>query len=160
MRKDIVYLTFLLLSIPTLIFAQETNSLLVQKVDATVQSTLLVSIHRITFEENVLVMTTSEGEFRLPLDDVEKITFSENNTSAVENVNINSIHISKSSNILTIKSDAAIKHLYLVDMSGKVLVSERLASVDMTNLILPNSGVFILFLETSQGYIARKVIHN
>ena len=141
-------------------FAQEPNSLHVQKVDGTVQSASLVSIQYITFEEDVLVLTTSEGEFRLPLNDVEKITFSENNTSAVENVNINSIQISKSGNILTIKSDAAIKHLYLVDMSGKVLVSERLASVDMTNLTLPNSGVFILFLETNQGYIARKVIHN
>ena len=161
MKKVIVYFTILLLlSIPTWIFAQEPNSLHVQKVDGTVQSASLVSIQYITFEEDVLVLTTSEGEFRLPLDDVEKITFSENNTSAVENVNINSIHISKSGNILTIKSDAAIKHLYLVDMSGKVLVSERLASVDMTNLTLPNSGVFILFLETNQGYIARKVIHN
>ena len=160
MKKVIIYFTTLLLSIPTWIFAQEPNSLHVQKVDGTVQSASLVSIQYITFEEDVLVLTTSEGEFRLPLDDVEKITFSENNTSAVENVNINSIHISKSGNILTIKSDAAIKHLYLVDMSGKVLVSERLASVDMTNLTLPNSGVFILFLETNQGYIARKVIHN
>ena len=160
MKKVIIYFTTLLLSIPTWIFAQEPNSLHVQKVDGTVQSASLVNIQRITFEENVLVMTTSEGEFRLPLNDVEKITFSENNTSAVENVNINSILISKSGNILTIKSDAAIKHLYLVDMSGKVLVSERLASVDMTNLTLPNSGVFILFLETNQGYIARKVIHN
>ncbi|MBO5362685.1 MAG: hypothetical protein J6A35_07030 [Paludibacteraceae bacterium] len=160
MKKVIVYFTTLLLSIPTLMFAQEPNSLHVQKVDGTVQSASLVSIQYITFEEDVLVLTTSEGEFRLPLNDVEKITFSENNTSAVENVNINSIQISKSGNILTIKSDAAIKHLYLVDMSGKVLVSERLASVDMTNLTLPNSGVFILFLETNQGYIARKVIHN
>lgn len=141
-------------------FAQEPISLHVQKVDGTVQSASLVNIQRITFEENVLVMTTSEGEFRLPLDDVEKITFSDNNTSAVENVNINSIHISKSGNILTIRSDAAIKHLYLVDVSGKVLVNDRLASVDTTSITLPASGVFVLFLETSQGYIARKVIHN
>ena len=160
MKKVIVYFTTLLLSIPTLMFAQEPSSLHVQKVDGAVQSASLVNIQRITFEENVLVMTTSEGEFRLPLDDVEKITFSDNNTSAVENVNINSILISKSGNILTIKSDATIKHLYVVDMSGKVLISDRLASVDTTSITLPASGVFVLFLETSQGYIARKVIHN
>lgn len=160
MKKVIIYFTTLLLSIPTWIFAQEPNSLHVQKVDGTVQSASLVSIQYITFEEDVLVLTTSECEFRLPLDDVEKITFSENNTSAVENVNINSIHIFKSGNQLTIESDAAIKQLYLVDVSGKVLVSDRLASVDTTSITLPNSGVFVLFLETSQGYIARKVIHN
>ena len=160
MKKVIVYFTTLLLSIPTLMFAQEPSSLHVQKVDGTVQSASLVSIQYITFEEDVLVLTTSEGEFRLPLNDVEKITFSDNNISAVENVNINSIHISKSGNILTISSDAAIKHLYLVDVSGKVLVNDRLASVDTTSITLPASGVFVLFLETNQGYIARKVIHN
>ena len=160
MKKVIVYFTTLLLSIPTLMFAQEPSSLHVQKVDGTVQSASLVNIQRITFEENVLVMTTSEGEFRLPLDDVEKITFSDNNISAVENVNINSIQISKSGNIITIKSDATIRQLYLVDVSGKVLVNDRLASVDTTSITLPASGVFVLFLETNQGYIARKVIHN
>ena len=160
MKKVIIYFTTLLLSIPILIFAQEPSSLHVQKVDGTVLYATLVTIQHITFEEDVLVMTTSEGEFRLPLDDVEKITFSENNTYAVENVNINSIHISKSGNILTIKSDATIKHLYLVDVSGKVLVNDRLASVDTASITLPASGVFVLFLETSQGYIARKVIHN
>ena len=160
MKRIIRYFIPLVLFIPTLIFAQEPSSLHVQKVDGTVLYASLVTIQHITFEEDVLVMTTSEGEFRLPLDDVEKITFSENNTSAVENVNINSIHISKSGNILTIKSDAAIKHLYLVDVSGKVLVNDRLASVDTASITLPASGVFVLFLETSQGYIARKVIHN
>ena len=159
MKKVIVYFIILLLSIPTLIFAQELTTLHVQNVDSTIQSASLVSIKHITFEEDVLVLTTTEGEFRLPLDDVEKITFSDNNTSAVENVNINSIHISKSGNILTIRSDAAIKHLYLVDVSGKVLVSEKLASVDTTSITMPDFGVFVLFLETSQGYIARK-IHN
>ena len=160
MKKVIIYFTTLLLSIPTWIFAQEPNSLHVQKVDGTVQSASLVSIQYITFEEDVLVLTTSEGEFRLPLDNVDKITFGDNNASAVEDVNINSIHIYKSGNQLTIESDAAIKHLYLVDISGKVLISDRLASVDTTSITLPNSGVFVLFLETSQGYIARKVLNN
>ena len=123
MKKVIIYFTTLLLSIPTWIFAQEPNSLHVQKVDGTVQSASLVSIQYITFEEDVLVLTTSEGEFRLPLNDVEKITFSDNNTSAVENVNINSIQISKSGNIITIKSDATIRQLYLVDMSGRVMLA-------------------------------------
>lgn len=157
MKRIIRYFIPLLLFIPTLIFAQEPSSLHVQRVNGMVQSSSLVSIQHITFEEDVLVMTTLEGEFRLPLDNVEKITFGINNTSAVENVNI---HISKLGNILTIKSDAAIMHLYLVDVSGRVLVSNKLASVDTTSITLPASGVFVLFLETSQGYIARKVIND
>ena len=148
MKKCIILTMLLCASVFT--FGQESSGLHVQKMDGTTQTALLVTIEKITFEEDVLVMTTTEGEFRLPMDDVEKITFGDNDAStAVENVNTNSICISKSGNLLSIKSDYAMKHLYLVDMSGKVLVSERLASVDMTNLTLPNSGVFVLFLETS-----------
>ena len=159
MKKCIILTMLLCASVFT--FGQEPSGLHVQKMDGTTQTALLVTIEKITFEEDVLVMTTTEGEFRLPLDDVEKITFGDNDAStAVENVNTNSIQISKSGNLLSIKSDYAMKHLYLVDMSGKVLVSEGLASVDMTSIALPKSGVFVLFLETSQGYIARKVIHN
>ena len=159
MKKCIILTMLLCASVFT--FGQEPSGLHVQKMDGTTQTALLVTIDKITFEEDVLVMTTTEGEFRLPLDDVEKITFGDNDAStAVENVNTNSIQISKSGNLLSIKSDYAMKHLYLVDMSGKVLVSEGLASVDMTSIALPKSGVFVLFLETSQGYIARKVIHN
>lgn len=158
MKKCTIF-TMLLSSV--FMFGQAPNSMYIQKEDATTQSSLLITIEKIIFEVNVLVLKTSAGEFRVPLDNIDKITFGDNNASTtIENVDTNSIHISKSGNILTIKSDATITHVYLVDMSGKVLVSERLASVDMTNLTLPNSGVFVLFLETSQGYIARKVIHN
>lgn len=156
----VLYIIVSLFFLPTLVSAQEPTTLHVQNVNGTMQSSLLVDIQHITFEEDVLVLTTTEGEFYLPLGNINKITFGEKNASAVENVNINSIHISKSGNLLSIESDYAIKQLYLVDMSGKVLVSKRLAAVDVTNITLPNSGVFVLFLETSQGYIARKVIHN
>ena len=144
----------------TLIFAQEPSSLHVQQIDGTVQSALLVSIQHITFEEDVLVITTSEGEFRLPLDNVEKLTFGNEIASSIKDVNTNSIHISKLGNQLTIKSEYAIKQLYLVDISGRILTCERLASVTEKTIVLPNEGVFILFMETSQGYVARKVINN
>ena len=159
MKKCIILTMLLCASVFT--FGQEPSGLHVQKMDGTTQTALLVTIEKITFEEDVLVMTTTEGEFRLPLDDVEKITFGENDAStAVENVNTNSIHISKSGNLLSIKSDYAIKKLYMVDMSGRVLNGETLASVYEGTITLPNLGVFVLFMETSQGYIARKVINN
>ena len=158
MKKCIILTMLLCASVFT--FGQEPSSLHVQKMDGTTQTALLVTIEKITFEEDVLVMTTTEGEFRLPLDDVDKITFGENDVSAVENVNTNSIHISKSGNLLSIKSDYAIKKLYVVDMSGRVLNGETLASVYEGTITLPNLGVFVLFMETSQGYIARKVINN
>ena len=155
--KKLVSVTLLFLC--PFVYAQAQEALHVQKVDGTVLSSSLVSIQRIIFEEDVMVITASEGEYRLPLDNVEKITFSDS-SSAIENVNTNSIQISKSGNQLIIESDNAMEQLYLVDVSGKVIVSDRLASVNTTSITLPNSGVFVLFLKTSKGYIARKVIYN
>lgn len=155
--KKLVSVTLLFLC--PFVYAQAQEALHVQKADGTVLSSSLVSIQRITFEEDVLVMITSEGEYRLPLDNVEKITFSDS-SSAIENVNTNSIQISKSGYQLIIESDNAMEQLYLVDASGKVILSDRLASVNTTSITLPNSGVFVLFLKTSKGYIARKVIYN
>lgn len=155
--KKLVSVTLLFLC--PFVYAQAQEALHVQKVDGTVLSSSLVSIQRITFEEDVLVMITSEGEYRLPLDNIEKITFNDN-SSAIENVNTNSIQISKSGDQLIIESDNAMEQLYLVDVSGNVIVSDRLASVNTTSITLPNSGVFVLFLKTSKGYIARKVIYN
>jgi hypothetical protein len=155
--KKLVSVTLLFLC--PFVYAQAQEALHVQKVDGTVLSSSLVSIQRIIFEEDVMVITASEGEYRLPLDNVEKITFSDS-SSAIENVITNSIQISKSGNELIIESDNAMEQLYLVDASGKVIVSDRLASVNTTSITLPNSGVFVLFLKTSKGYIAKKVIYN
>jgi hypothetical protein len=154
----VLYIIVSLFFLPTLVSAQEPTTLHVQNVNGTMQ--LLVDIQHITFEEDVLVLTTTEGEFRLPLDNVEKLTFGNGISSAVEDVNINAIKIYKSGNQLTIESDYAIEQLYLVDMSGKVLKSKKLASINMTTITLSTSGAFVLFLETSQGYSARKVVHN
>ena len=156
----VLYIIVSLFFLPTLVSAQEPTTLHVQNVNGTMQSALLVDIQHITFEEDVLVLTTTEGEFRLPLDNVEKLTFGNGISSAVEDVNINAIKIYKSGNQLTIESDYAIEQLYLVDMSGKVLKSKKLASINMTTITLSTSGAFVLFLETSQGYSARKVVHN
>ena len=156
----VLYIIVSLFFLPTLVSAQEPTTLHVQNVNGTMQSALLVDIQHITFEEDVLVITTSEGEFRLPLDNVEKLTFGNEIASSIKDVNTNSIHISKLGNQLTIKSEYAIKQLYLVDISGRILTCERLASVTEKTIVLPNEGVFIVFLETSQGYIARKVINN
>lgn len=156
----VLYIIVSLFFLPTLVSAQEPTTLHVQNVNGTMQSSLLVDIQHITFEEDVLVLTTTEGEFRLPLDNVEKLTFGNGISSAVEDVNINAIKIYKSGNQLTIESDYAIEQLYLVDMSGKVLKSKKLASINMTSITLSTSGSFVLFLETSQGYSARKVVHN
>ena len=73
MKKFIILTMLLCASVFT--FGQEPSGLHVQKMDGTTQIALLVTIEKITFEEDVLVMTTTEGEFRLPLDDVEKVVY-------------------------------------------------------------------------------------
>ena len=160
MRKITIYFILLLCLVSARVLAQEPAAMNVHQTNGSVQSTSLVIIQHITFEADELVLTTSEGTFRLPLNNVEHIAFGKGTTTAVENVDTNITRINQLSNQLQIESEYSIKNLYLVDMTGKMLLNQKLSSVNETTITIPQSGVFVLFLETSQGYIAEKVIMN
>mgnify|MGYP003308490657 CR=1 FL=1 len=162
MQKITIYLALLLLLVSAGMSAQQPEALHVHKNNGTVQSAELVIIQHITFEADVLVLTTSEGTFRLPLNDVEYITFGEGDSvsTAVENVETNATRLFKNGNQLTVECEYAINRLYLVDMTGKVLVNQPCSMTTEASVTLPQSGVFVLFLETTQGYVAHKIVNN
>lgn len=162
MQKLTIYLLAVLLFCVSMgVSAQQPEAMNVHKTTGEVTSTSLVSIEHITFVEDVLILTTSEGTFNLPLSDVDYITFGEKKiATSVENVDANSLRISLLGNTLSIESENILTALYLVDMTGKMLASEKLSSVNKASVVLPHSGAFVLFLETNAGYIARKVIMN
>lgn len=158
MKKITIYFILLLCFVSLRALAQEPSRMEVHQTNGVVQSTSLVSIQHITFEADVLVLATSEGTFHLPMNDVDYIVFGEETTS-VENVDVNTTRITQSGNQLHIESEYTIKNLYLVDMTGKVLVNQQCSVTNKATVTLPQSGVFVLFLETSQGYIAHKIIN-
>ena len=160
MQKITIYFALLLLLVSAGVSAQQPESLQVHKTSGTTQAVSFVSIQHITFEVEVLVLTTSEGTFRLPLNDVEYITFGENTTTAVENIESTATRLFKNGNQLTVECEYAIKSLYLVDMTGKVLVNQQCSMTTEASVTLPQSGVFVLFLETTQGYVAHKIVNN
>ena len=162
MQKITIYFALLLLLVSAGMSAQQPESLQVHKTSGTTQNVSLVSIQHITFEADVLVLTTSEGTFRLPLTDVAYIAFGEDGSvsTAVENVEATATRLFKNGNQLTVECEYAIKSLYLVDMTGKVFVNQQCSMTNEATVMLPQSGVFVLFLETSQGYVAHKVINN
>lgn len=161
MQKITIYLAMLLLLVSTGVSAQQPEAMNVHKTDGAVLSASLVTIEHITFEGDVLVLTTSEGTFQLPLNNVDYIVFGEKRvTTDVENIDVDNIRVSLEGNDLAIESDYTINALYLVDITGKLLVSQKLSSTYAATIQLPNSGVFVLFLETSQGYVARKILNN
>jgi hypothetical protein len=41
-----------------------------------------------------------------------------------------------------------------------VLVNQQYSMTTEASVTLPQSGVFVLFLETTQGYIAHKIVNN
>ena len=162
MQKITIYFALLLLWVQAGVSAQQPESLQVHKNNGTVQSAELVIIQHITFEADVLVLTTSEGTFRLPLNDVEYITFGQGGSvsTAVENIESTATRLFKNGNQLTVECEYAINRLYLVDMTGKVLVNQQCSMINEATVILPQSGVFVLFLETTQGYVAHKIVNN
>ena len=158
MKKITIYFILLLCFVSLRALAQEPSTMEVHQTNGVVQSTSLVTIQHITFEVDVLVLTTSEGTFRLPMNDVEYIIFGEGTTD-VENVDVNTTRITQSGNQLHIESEYAIKNLYLVDITGKVLASQKFSAANETTITISGTGVFVLFLETSQGYVAHKIIN-
>ena len=161
MQKLTIYLAVLLFCVSTGVSAQQPEAMNVHKTGGAILSASLVTIEHITFEEDVFILTTSEGTYKLPLDDVDYIVFGEKRVSTnVENVDATALRISLVDNTISVESDYAINALYLVDMTGKMLESQKLSAVTEANVVLPNSGVYVLFLETSQGYVAHKIIMN
>lgn len=161
MQKLTIYLAVLLFCVSMGVSAQQPEAMNVHKTTGEVTSTSLVSIEHITFADDVLVLTTSEGTFNLPLEMVDYIAFGEKSVSTnVENVDATALRISLVDNTIAVESDYAINALYLVDMTGKMLESQKLSAVTEANVVLPNSGVYVLFLETTQGYVAHKIIMN
>ena len=162
MRKCTIYLALLLMFLPMGVLAQEPEAMNVHNGSGLVQSTLLVNIQHITFSNDMLILTTSEGEFRLPLSDVSYIVFGDkqDTPTGIENVNANNVHISLIGTALTVSCEYAIHSLFLVDITGKMITSQKLNAVKEANVTLPNVGVYVLFLQTSEGYIARKIINN
>ena len=161
MQKITTYLAMLLFCVSMGVSAQQPKAMNVYQTSGQVLSTLLVSIEHITFEGDVLVLTTSEGPFNLPLNDVDYIAFEDKKiATSAETLDVNSLRVLLFGNTLSIESDYAINAIYLVDITGKMLVSEKLSSANEASVVLPYIGVFVLFLETNIGYIARKVIMN
>ena len=162
MKQITIYFILLLCFVSLRALAQEPTAMNVHQTNGKIQSTSLVSIQHITFETDVLVLATSEGTFRLPMNDVDYIVFGEGDSvsTAVENVETNATRLFKNGNQLTVECEYAINRLYLVDMTGKVLVNQPCSMTTEASVTLPQSGVFVLFLETSQGYVAHKIVNN
>lgn len=162
MQKLTIYLAVLLFCVSMGVSAQQPEAMNVHKTTGDeVTSISLVSIEHITFSGDIIVVTTSEGTFNLPLDEVGYIAFGEKIVSInVENVDATTLRISLVNNTISVESDHAINALYLVDMTGKMLEKKKLSAVTEAHVVLPYSGVYILFLETCQGYVTHKIIMN
>ena len=163
MQRFAIYLTLLLLLVSAGVSAQHPEAMNVQTSIGADQSILLEHIKNIEFVEECLVFITTSGTFQIKMDDVQNIIFGKyngNSTTNIANVVANDIHILLQDNVLSIESEYAIKALYLVDITGKLIANQKLSSLNQTTITLPTSGVFVLFLETSQGYVARKILNN
>jgi hypothetical protein len=75
MQKITIYLALLFLLVSTRVSAQLPEAIQLHNASGTTQSVSLVTIQYITFENDVMVLATSEGTFRLSLNDVEYISF-------------------------------------------------------------------------------------
>ena len=163
MQRFTIYLTLLLLLLSAGVSAQHPEAMNVQTNIGADQSILLEKIKNIEFEDDVLVFVTSSGVFQIMMDDIRNIVFgkySGSSTTSIADVEAIELQMWVEGNVLSIESGCTINALYLMDMTGKLLASQKLSSVKETTMVLPNSGIYIVFLDTNQGFVARKILNN
>ncbi|MBO5960333.1 MAG: T9SS type A sorting domain-containing protein [Paludibacteraceae bacterium] len=162
MKKFVIYWVLFLL-LPIRLWAQDPESMKVKTSDGREKSVSLVHVKNIECLDNALRIVTSSGTFQFSLDEVQSITF--NTQSTVTN---SSELVSEGTQVLLvedallIESECAINAFHLFDMNGKMLMRQKVNTQYQMSISLSgvNPGVFVLFLETTHGYVTRKIIYN
>lgn len=158
MKKIVI----MLLLLSSKLLAQQPNQITIQSVYGDDTSVLIEEIINIKFQQNALLFVTTSTSFLIPIEDINNIVFNQHEIeSSVENIMEQAnINLSLSGNQLSIQSQYAIQSLFLIDMAGKMLINNKVPSATQTVITLPYQGAFVLLLQTTSGYIARKIMHN
>ena len=153
----------LLLSLSIEILAQQSEEINIITKTGSDQIVQIEEIINIEFVNDELIFVTNSTSFSIPIDNVDNILFGPRagtNVHDLVEVDSNDVCISFLEDQLLINSESAIKSLYLIDITGKVLMSKKINSATQVQITLPNGNVFVLVLDTNEGYFARKLIVN
>jgi hypothetical protein len=159
MWKIVVLLLFMSIEI----LAQQSEEINIITKTGSDQIVQIEEIINIEFVNDELIFVTNSTSFSIPIDNIDNILFgprTETNVHDLVEVDSDDVRISFLEDQLLINSESAIKSLYLIDITGKVLVSKKINSATQAQITLPHGNVFILLLDTNEGYFTRKLIIN
>lgn len=159
MWKIVVLLLFMSIEI----LAQQSEEINIITKTGSDQIVQIEEIINIEFVNDELIFVTNSTSFSIPIDNIDNILFgprTETNVHDLVKVDSNDVCISFLEDQLLINSESAIKSLYLIDITGKVLMSKKTNSAMQAQITLPHGNVFILLLDTNEGYFTRKLIIN
>ncbi len=159
MWKIVVLLLFMSIEI----LAQQSEEINIITKTGSDQIVQIEEIINIEFVNDELIFVTNSTSFSIPIDNIDNILFgprTETNVHDLVEVDSNDVCISFLEDQLLINSESAIKSLYLIDITGKVLMSKKTNSAMQAQITLPHGNVFILLLDTNEGYFTRKLIIN
>lgn len=159
MWKIVVLLLFMSIEI----LAQRSEEINIITKTGSDQIVQIEEIINIEFVNDELIFVTNSTSFSIPIDNIDNILFgprTETNVHDLVEVDSNDVCISFLEDQLLINSESAIKSLYLIDITGKVLMSKKTNSAMQAQITLPHGNVFILLLDTNEGYFTRKLIIN
>ena len=159
MWKIVVLLLFMSIEI----LAQQSEEINIITKTGSDQIVQIEEIINIEFVNDELIFVTNSTSFSIQIDNIDNILFgprTETNVHDLVEVDSNDVCISFLEDQLLINSESAIKSLYLIDITGKVLMSKKTNSAMQAQITLPHGNVFILLLDTNEGYFTRKLIIN
>ena len=159
MQKKLLSATAgLLLSVA---MAQADEALIIHFANGASQKNELATVRYINFVNNQMVVTPRNGTaFYFVLEELQKLTFGEVaptniNAPTANNIDL-SIHITSQGEVL-ISGETQVISLAVFDINGRRLLTSNTNQLNVSTL---SAGVYLLNVETTQGFITKKFIRS
>ncbi len=148
------------ISLPMMLQAETPSHLVVHQTDGNKVQIDLQQTPRLNFEADNLVLTIGEQTQKLPYDNVQRLTFEDALSNAVENVEVAGCRVIVADQAVHISAEQTICGLQVWNLQGQLVYSLPYGEHGL-QLSIPatwNAGVYIVGVETVAATSAHKII--
>ena len=164
MRNDTVVFQSSVSDIDNVTFdkAASGDTLIIDKNDGSlVDKILLNNIQQLSFSNENLSVETLSGSEVYAFDDIAKLLFKDGSTTGIHNPTVDMLVSFTPAGDMTVESSVAIKALTVFSIDGKMIFKQQYGGVKtQCTVSLQNSaaGVYLLWVETNQGIVVKKIV--
>jgi len=164
MRHDTVVFQSSVSDIDNVTFdeAVPSDTLIVQKNDNSPADKIQLSnIQQLSFSDENLSVETLSGSKVYAFDNIAKLLFKDGSTTGIHNPTVDMLVSFTPAGDMTVESSVAIKSLTVFSVDGKMIFKQQYNGVKTqctVSLKSSAAGVYLLWVETTQGIVVKKVV--